>query len=93
MPHLIIVSDEFAELKKEEPEFIYANGTYNRKAKVTASVLNVRRGRPGSPGYKNIVGKYKKGQIITVHYCLNGWFGVIYNGKQCFISGDYVVLL
>ena len=78
---------------KEEPKVKYANGTYNRKAKVTASALNVRRGRPGSPGYKNIVGKYKKGQVITVHYCLNGWFGVIYNGKQCFISGDYIVLL
>lgn len=78
---------------KEEPKVKYANGTYNRKAKVTASALNVRRGRPGSLGYKNIVGKYKKGQVITVHYCLNGWFGVIYNGKQCFISGDYVKLL
>lgn len=71
----------------------FANGTYNRKARVTASSLNVRRGRPGSSAYNTIQGSYKKGQIITVHYCLNGWFGVMYNGKQCFICGDYVELI
>lgn len=82
-----------AKPKVEKPKVKYANGDYDRKAKVTASSLNIRKGRPGSQGYNNIVGKYKKGQIITVHYCLNGWFGVIYNGKQCFISGEYVELL
>ena len=59
---------------KEEPKVKYANGTYNRKAKVTASALNVRRGRPGSPGYKNIVGKYKFLQLEynqTLCYHLN----------------------
>ena len=34
-----------------------------------------------------------KGTVIEVGYCLNGWFGVIYNGKQGFISGDYVELV
>ena len=71
----------------------FANGTYNKKAKITASALNVRAGRPGDPKYGTIYGTYKKGQVVTVKYCLNNWFGVIYNGKQCFISGDYVELL
>ena len=71
----------------------YANGTYNKKAKITASSLNIRLGRPGDPKYGTIYGTYKKGQVVTVKYCLNNWFGVIYNGKQCFISGDYVELL
>lgn len=71
----------------------YKNGTYSRKARITASSLNVRRGRPGTPGYKTIYGNYKKGQIVTVGYCLNNWFGVVYKGKQCYICGDYVELL
>ena len=77
----------------EKPKVKYANGIYNKKAKVTAGSLNIRKGRPNTSGYKTIVGQYKKGQIITVRYCLNGWFGVIYNGKQGFISGDYIELL
>ena len=71
----------------------YANGTYNKKAKITASSLNIRAGRPGDPKYGTIYGTYKKGQVVTVKYCLNNWFGVIYNGKQAFICGDYVELL
>lgn len=70
----------------------WKNGTYNTKVKVTASSLNVRAGRPGSAGYNNIIGKLQKNQVIQVGYCLNGWFGVTINGKQGFISGDYVVL-
>lgn len=79
--------------KEETNKNKYKNGTYNKKARVTASALNIRRGRPGSKGYKTIIGHYKKGTVITVHYCLNDWFGVIYKGKQCFICGDYVELL
>lgn len=68
----------------------FKNGTYNVKAKVTAGTLNVRAGRPGTAGYSTIIGKLSKGTVITVGYCLNGWFGIIYNGKQGFISGDYI---
>ena len=39
------------------------------------------------------MGQYKKGTVVTVHYCLNGWFGVEYNGKQGYVSGDYIELL
>ena len=71
----------------------WKNGTYNAKVKVTASSLNVRAGRPGSGNYNTKLGALPKGTVIQVGYCLNGWFGVIYNGKQGFISGDYVVLV
>ena len=72
----------------------WKNGTYNAKVKVTAADgLNVRAGRPGSNSYNKKLGVLPKGTVIQVGYCLNGWFGVIYNGKQGFISGDYVQLV
>ena len=71
----------------------WKNGTYNAKVKVTAGSLNVRAGRPGSGKYDTILGQLKRDQVIQVGYCLNGWFGVVINGKQGFISGDYVVLV
>ena len=71
----------------------WKNGTYNAKVKVTASSLNVRAGRPKDAKYKTILGQLKKDQVVTVGYCLNGWFGVMFNGKQGFISGDYVKLV
>ena len=71
----------------------YANGTYMKKARITASSLNVRKGRPGCDNYNIILGTLKKGQIVTVKYCLNNWFGIMYNGKQAFICGDYVELV
>ena len=71
----------------------WKNGTYNAKVKVTASSLNVRAGRPGSAEYNTKLGVLPKGTVIQVGYCLNGWFGVVYNGKQGFISGDYVQLV
>lgn len=81
------------ETVKSEPKQKYANGTYMRKAKITASSLNVRKGRPGCDNYNVILGQLKKNQIVTVKYCLNNWFGIMYNGKQAFICGDYVELL
>lgn len=70
----------------------YPNGTYNKNGKVTANSLNVRKGRPGTSGYNTILGQLKKGQVIKVGYCLNNWFGIIFNGKQGFISGEYIDL-
>jgi hypothetical protein len=70
----------------------FKNGTYNMKAEITASSLNIRAGRPGNAGYKTIYGQYKKGEVVTVKYCLNNWFGVIYKGKQAFICGSYIKL-
>lgn len=70
----------------------FKNGTYNKKATVTASSLNVRAGRPYTNGYNKIYGQLKKGEVVTVKYCLNNWFGIIYKGKQAFICGDYIKL-
>lgn len=71
----------------------WKNGTYNVKVKVTASSLNVRAGRPGNAKYNTIIGVLPRNTVIKVGYCLNGWFGVVVNGKQGFISGDYVQLV
>ena len=72
----------------------WKNGTYNAKMKVkSADGLNVRAGRPGSDKYNTKLGVLANNTIVTVGYCLNGWFGVIYNGKQGFISGNYLVLV
>ena len=72
----------------------WKNGTYNAKVKVTPSEgLNVRAGRPGSGKYNTKLGVLAYNSVIEVGYCLDGWFGVIYNGKQGFISGDYVELV
>ena len=71
----------------------WKNGTYNVNAKVTASSLNVRQGRPGSDKYNKILGALPRNTVVKVGYCLNGWFGIIYNGQQGFISGDYIQLV
>ena len=71
----------------------YKNGTYNAKAKVTADSLNVRAGRPGNKKYNTVLGTLKKGEVVTVRYCLDNWFGIVYNGKQAFICGKYIDLL
>lgn len=71
----------------------YNNGDYNTNARIIAKALNIRKGRPSSQQYNQIVGTYKQGDIVKVHYCLDNWFGVIYNNQQCFISGSYVELI
>ena len=71
----------------------YENGSYMRKVKILVDNLNVRKGRPGCDNYNIILGQLKKNQVVTVKYCYNGWFGIMYNGKQAFICGDYVELL
>lgn len=70
----------------------YANGDYNRKAKVVAnSGLNVRKGRPGSKEYNTILDVLKNGTVIEVHYCLNGWFSIYTNkANPGYISGQYI---
>ena len=72
----------------------FKDGSYSIKAKVTANELNVRKGRPGDANYSRIIDKLTKGEIVTVHYCLNGWFS-IYDCENSpgFISGDYIELI
>lgn len=71
----------------------YANGDYDRKAKIVNTgdgFLNVRSGR-GTNFSK--IGAFKEGQIITVNYCLNNWFSTYDLGKQGFVSGTCIELI
>ena len=74
---------------------LFKNGDYNCKAKVVSSdgSLTVRDKRPVGNTLGKKLGEYKTGDIIEVGYCKDGWFGVIFNGKQGFISGNYVELI
>ena len=85
-----IQSTKVVEDKKVETKVKHKNGDYNRKAKVTASSLNVRAGRPGTAKYDTIYGTLPRGKVITVWYCLDNWFSVTYNGKTAYICGDYI---
>lgn len=46
------------------------NGDIQRKGKVVVSSLNVRSGR--GTNY-SVIGKLKKGDVVELYYCLNGW--------------------
>lgn len=85
-----IQSTKVVEDKKVETKVKHKNGDYNRKAKVTASSLNVRAGRPGTAKYNTIYGTLPRGKVITVWYCLDNWFSISYNGKTAYICGDYI---
>lgn len=85
-----IQNTKVIEDKKVETKVKHKNGDYNRKAKVTASSLNVRAGRPGTSKYNTIYGTLPRGKVVTVWYCLNNWFSISYNGKTAYISGDYI---
>lgn len=85
-----IQNTKVVEDKKVETKIKHKNGDYNRKAKVTASSLNVRAGRPGTSKYNTIYGTLPRGKVVTVWYCLNNWFSISYNGKTAYISGDYI---
>ena len=85
-----IQNTKVVEDKKVETKVKHKNGDYNRKAKVTASSLNVRAGRPGTAKYNTIYGTLPRGKVITVWYCLDNWFSISYNGKTAYISGDYI---
>ena len=72
----------------------FKNGDYSgRKAKVTASTLNVRYDR----GTKyNVIGKLKNGDIVKLNYCLNGWISIDgYKGNKGlgYVSTDYLSLI
>ena len=67
----------------------YANGSYDRKARVTTN-LNVRKGRGTS---FEVIATIPKGTIITVNYCLNNWFSTYSTGTLGYISGDYIELI
>lgn len=73
------------------------NGEVQRKAKVTADVLNVRSGR--GTNYP-VIGQLKKGEIVDLYYNMNDWCSMNSkfkdaNGKAVnnFININYVTLI
>lgn len=72
----------------------FKNGDYKgKKAKVTASSLNVRYNRGTQ---YDIIGKLNKGDIVKLNYCLNGWISIEgYNGNKGlgYVSTDYLQLI
>ena len=78
----------------ETSKNVFKNGDYkDKKAKVTASTLNVRYDR----GTKyNVIGKLKNGDIVKLNYCLNGWISIDgYKGNKGlgYVSTDYLSLI
>lgn len=72
----------------------FKNGSYaERKATVTASVLNVRYDRGTQ---YDVVGKLNKGDTVKLNYCLNGWISIEgYKGNKGlgYVSVDYLELI
>lgn len=72
----------------------FKNGDYSgRKAKVTASTLNVRYDRGTQ---YNVIGKLNKGDIVKLNYCLNGWISIEgFKGNKGlgYVSTDYLELI
>lgn len=73
------------------------NGEVQRKAQVTADVLNVRSGR--GTQYP-VIGKLKKGDIVELWYNMDKWSSMEKkfkdaNGKECnnFVHTDYLKLI
>ena len=72
----------------------FKNGDYTgKKARVTANVLNVRYDR--GTNYK-VIAKLKKGNIVKLNYCLNGWISIEgYKGNKGlgYVSTDYLEII
>ncbi len=60
-----------------------------RYGTVTVSALNVRSG-PSTKNHK--VGMVTKGTKLTIVESQNGWYKIIFNGKDAYVHGDYVKL-
>lgn len=72
----------------------WKNGSYEgKKARVTADVLNVRKGRGTDFA---ILGKLKKGDIVNLSYCLDKWVSIPYVGGtngMGYIHTDYLTII
>lgn len=72
----------------------WKNGSYEgKKARVTADVLNVRKGRGTDFA---ILGKLKKGDVVNLSYCLDKWVSIPYAGGtngMGYIHTDYLTII
>lgn len=76
----------------------FKNGEYDgRKARVTASELNVRYDRwVDGVSEPDKIGKLKKGDIVNLGYCLKGWVGIHgFKGNKGFgyVNSKYLELI
>ena len=78
----------------QTPVTEFKNGDYTgKKARVTASVLNIRYDRGTQ---YNIIGKLNKGDIVKLNYCLNDWISIEgYKGNKGlgYINTNYIELI
>lgn len=79
---------------QENVSSVFKNGDYTgRKARVTATTLNVRWDR--GTNYE-VVGKLNKGYVVNLSYCLNGWISIEgFKGNKGlgYVSTDYLQLI
>ena len=74
-----------------QPKAKYPNGTYKKKGRVTASALNVRKGRPGTKEYNTILKVLPKGTVVEIGYILNMWGSVYIPGANPgYLSMEYI---
>lgn len=53
------------------------NGSYSGRKAIATADLNIRKTRPNDNGaLGEIVGSLKKGDEVSLGYCLNGWMGI-----------------
>lgn len=76
----------------------FKNGSYSgKKARVIADVLNVRYDRwINGISEPKIIGKLKKGDIVELEYCLNGWVSIKeFKGNKGlgYVNGKYLSLI
>ena len=72
----------------------FKNGSYiGRRAKVTATSLNIRYDRGTQ---YNVIGKLNKGDTVKLNYCLNDWVSIEgYKGNKGlgYVNTDYLELI
>lgn len=82
------------EPKSITPAGEFKNGDYSgRKARVIADVLNVRWDRGTQ---YNVIEQVKKGDIVNLQYCLNGWISIEgFKGNKGlgYVNGKYLNLI
>jgi len=77
-------AERIGEIKSQTPEDVSTKVI--KKGKITATVLNVRKG-PSTANEK--VGKLKKGAAVEVFEEQDGWYRI---GDNKWVSGDYVAV-
>lgn len=81
------MSDKFKLEVVEKP-----NQVVEAKAKVTATVLNVRS-KPSTATNTNIIGKLNFGTIVTVLSTNGNWSEIVFNNRTAYVHNDYLEVI